>query len=147
MLNKYDFEYFIRDWVRDNFGDSEAEQPSWSIELLAEYLADKLKAKQEYNGWSNYATWRVNLELLDSEAEAIHESGETFKGIAALADHLKDMVQDAIDLSQESNVGDNQVRYDFVAAYASAFVDEVNYYEIAENMAIDNPEFIEKAGK
>ena len=22
-----------------------------------------------YNGWTNYATWRVNLELLDGERE------------------------------------------------------------------------------
>lgn len=33
----------ITDWVRDNFGDSEVEDPSWNIDLLAEYVKEKIK--------------------------------------------------------------------------------------------------------
>jgi hypothetical protein len=32
----------ITKWVADNFGQSEAEDPSWSIEALAEHLATEL---------------------------------------------------------------------------------------------------------
>ena len=33
----------IRDWVIDNFGESEAEDPSWNIDLLARWLDDNRK--------------------------------------------------------------------------------------------------------
>lgn len=32
-------EHIIYDWVRDNFGDSEAQDPSWNIRELAEAVA------------------------------------------------------------------------------------------------------------
>ena len=32
----------IREWVRDSFGDSEAADPSWNIEALAEHIAKNL---------------------------------------------------------------------------------------------------------
>jgi hypothetical protein len=32
-----------------------------------------------------------------------------------------------------------------LTGYIHAFLGQVNYYEIAENMASDNPEFIEEA--
>lgn len=41
---------FIYEWVKKNFGESEADDPSWSIEALAKDLSDefyKLKEKQE----------------------------------------------------------------------------------------------------
>ena len=55
---------------------------------------------EKYNGWTNYATWRVNLESVIDET--------TPDGIA------KD--------------------------YALAFVSDVNYYEIAENLIEANNE-------
>ena len=33
----------IYEWVKTNCGESEADDPSWSIEALAKELADKLK--------------------------------------------------------------------------------------------------------
>lgn len=35
----------ITDWVRDNFGDSEVEDPSWNIDLLAEHIKTKNRRK------------------------------------------------------------------------------------------------------
>jgi len=73
--------------------------------------------KTDYNGWTNYATWRVNLEILgDIEFE------ET-----VTADDLKEIVEDC--------VFNNTVEKDCLAAdYARAFIQQVNFYEIAESI-------------
>jgi hypothetical protein len=36
-------EELIRDWVRENFGDSEADDPSWSLVAMAEFIDDHAK--------------------------------------------------------------------------------------------------------
>jgi len=73
--------------------------------------------KKEYNGWTNYATWRVNLEILgDIEFEDI-----------VSADDLKEIVEDC--------VFNNTVEKDCLAAdYARSFIQQVNFYEIAESI-------------
>ena len=71
----------------------------------------------EYNGWTNYATWRVNLEIL----------GDIQFEDKTSADDLKEIVEDVV-FSQYD--GMNSLMYD----YASAFISEVNFYEIAENI-------------
>ena len=79
---------------------------------------------KEYNGWTNYATWRVNLEILgDIEFEN-----------KMSADDLKEIVEDC--------VCNNTVEKDCLAAdYARAFISQVNFYEIAEHI---NEEFDEQ---
>ena len=66
-----------------------------------------------YNGYSNYATWRVQLEILDGiEWEAPIKAGD-----------LQYIVEGA--------VFNNTVEKDCLAAgYASAFLNDVNYYEL-----------------
>ena len=72
---------------------------------------------KEHNGWTNYATWRVNLEILgDIEFE------ET-----VTADDLKEIVEDVV----FSNVEDGR---SLCTDYARAFISEVNFYEIAESI-------------
>ena len=73
--------------------------------------------KEKYNGWTNYATWRINLEIIDGiEIET--------KTCAAT---IKEIIDDVV-FSQYD--GMNSLMYD----YASAFISEVNFYEIAENI-------------
>ena len=73
--------------------------------------------KKEYNGWTNYATWRVNMEILgDIEFDEI-----------VSADSLKKIVEDVV-FSQYD--GMNSLMYD----YARAFISEVNFYEIAQHV-------------
>ena len=73
--------------------------------------------EKEYNGWANYATWRVNLEILgDIEFE------ET-----VTADGLKEIVEDVV----FSNVEDWR---SLCTDYARSFISNVNYYEIAESI-------------
>ena len=67
-----------------------------------------------YNGWSNYATWRINLEILsDIEFEE-----------PVTADYLKEIVEDVV-IRDTNYIAED---------YARVFLDEVNYNEIAETI-------------
>jgi hypothetical protein len=74
---------------------------------------------KEYNGWTNYATWRVNMEVLgDIEFDEM-----------VSADSLKEIVEDIVFSQYELNNGSH-----LVEDYAIAFVSEVNFYEIAQRI-------------
>ena len=84
-----------------------------------------------YNGWTNYATWRVNLEIFDG-LNPVEYWPELVGGGHAneLSKHLSEYADEVI-----TEYG---CRRDGLAVdYARAFLQDVNWYEIAENM-IDN---------
>jgi hypothetical protein len=80
-----------------------------------------------YNGWTNYATWRVNLEMLD---------GMSLQDFTCLASpdvyHLQSVIQahveDHIEMTTQAGLGRD---------YALAFVSDVNWHEIAKHMIAD----------
>lgn len=78
-----------------------------------------------YNGWTNYATWRVNLEFFDGVAASDHIGTGGRDRLASLMEALRDMVEAHI--SHGSNTG-------IARDYALAFIEEVNWREIAEHM-------------
>jgi hypothetical protein len=67
----------------------------------------------KYNGWTNYATWRINLEIL-SDMEFDEQVS---------ADYLKDLVEELVFIG---------VKDCLAADYARAFISDVNFYEIAK---------------
>ena len=71
---------------------------------------------KNYNGWTNYATWRVNLEILgDIEFEE-----------QVSADYLKDLTEECVfEGGATQRIADD---------YAQAFLSDVNYYEIANHI-------------
>jgi hypothetical protein len=73
--------------------------------------------KEKYNGWTNYATWRVNLEIIDGIEI------DTKQCAASIKEIIDDVVFSQYD-------GMNSLMYD----YARAFVSEVNFYEIAQSI-------------
>ena len=77
-------------------------------------------SNETYNGYTNYATWRINLEILDciEFTEPVHAS------------ELEDIV---------TNVVFNDDQSGLIADYAAAFISEVNFYELA-NMINDGLE-------
>lgn len=80
-----------------------------------------------YNGWTNYATWRVKLEMFDGLSPA-DITGENAPDLDDLRDALKDSAEQIIeDTSKEGLARD----------YALAFLSDVNWYEIAEHMIAD----------
>ena len=73
-----------------------------------------------YNGWTNYQTWRINLEVFDNfDIEGY--SNDVYE----LSNELKTYIEDY--LSETTNEG-------LALDYAMAFISEVNFYEIAENL-------------
>ena len=77
----------------------------------------------KYNGWTNYATWKVNLEIFDGVAwlDEMHDESKT---ISEYANSLKDYAIELIEMESKGLALD----------YALAFLDEVNFYEIAKSM-------------
>ena len=74
------------------------------------------------NGWTNYATWRVNLEVFDSlPLEDFSDADDAY----TLAEALKEHAEYYVECSSEPG---------FARDYALAFLSDVNYHEIAEHM-------------
>lgn len=67
---------------------------------------------QTYNGWTNYATWRVNLEMFDGTDQ--YWSPED----------ARDFVEQIIEESTPEGVARD---------YAMAFLSDVNWREISEH--------------
>ena len=80
-----------------------------------------------YNGWTNYATWRLNVEIFDSLGPEEFDlgRGEELKcvDIYEFADVLKERAEYYI---CEQSTGIAQ-------GYALAFLDDVNFSEIARH--------------
>jgi len=100
---------------------------------LDTYIANFIDKKENYNGWSNYATWRVNLEMIDGSY--YHDSEQTYNSIVDLSDSIKDYCNEQM------------YQYDIdtpclVIDYAIAFLSDVNWYEIAEKISEDYPSIL-----
>ena len=85
-----------------------------------------------YNGWTNYETWRVNLEIFDGW-DANDLDSLTTGDNTNLHDQLKEYVQGLI---YEAGGGDGNIAVD----YALAFLQAVNWHEIAKHMIADYAE-------
>jgi len=89
-----------------------------------------------YNGWSNYATWRVQLEIFDGmDLDLDAYMGEESKFDAYdLKDELQRIAEEII---FEGMGYDERRPSNLVEDYARAFLQDVNYYEIAQHMIAD----------
>lgn len=87
-------------------------------------------SNEKYNGWTNYATWRINLEIFDDT------SLDDFGGVDdkvdpelvcayTLGEALKERAEYYIELSSDKGLARD---------YALAFLSDVNWHEIAEHM-------------
>lgn len=68
----------------------------------------------DYNGWRNYETWRVNLEIA---SDLLDGRGRV------TAEEIKDEIEDLVIEGHENSLA---------ADYALAFLSDVDWYEIAE---------------
>ena len=72
--------------------------------------------KETYNGWTNYATWRVNLEIFD---------GLPYESDGAVTpQECQDYAEEVVSEGAEG----------FALDYALAFLREVNWQEIADHL-------------
>jgi hypothetical protein len=77
-----------------------------------------------HNGWTNYATWRVNLEIFDGIDSGYFRSEVRTSDVYDLSKRLQEFAENIIDDSGEGLAVD----------YARAFLADVNFYEIAQHM-------------
>jgi hypothetical protein len=80
----------------------------------------------KYNGWTNYATWRVNLEMLDGLqlSDLFYDDDSDLNDVYDVSKELKAYVDGAIENDEGSQL---------VKSYAYAFLDDVNWMEIAQH--------------
>ena len=86
-----------------------------------------------HNGWTNYATWRVNLEMFDGLTPS-DVTGRRVNSPLELAEALKEMAESNLDVQGKGLVLD----------YALAFLSDVNWHEIANAMLADNEDEAEE---
>ena len=85
---------------------------------------------KEYNGWTNYATWRVNMEIL----------GDIIFEEKVSVDELKEIVEDCVFINPNTcntprlkvTWASQEARTIYIEDYARAFISQVNFYEIAK---------------
>lgn len=82
-----------------------------------------------YNGWTNYATWRVNLEMFDG-CDLTDYGWQKMDGYD-LTQAIKEYAEEFIEL--ECGRG-------LTRDYALAFLSDVNWREIAQHMINDYAE-------
>ena len=82
-----------------------------------------------YNGWTNYATWRVNLEMFDGiDAE---DMGWNKLDAYDLSNTLKEYAEEMLESEFHGNKYGN---VPLALSYALAFLSEVNWAEIARHI-------------
>lgn len=81
---------------------------------------------ETYNGWTNYATWRVNLENIDGlDPREIFEYETTEELACLLSDYLDEHIS-------ENSSG-------IAKDYARAFLADVDWRQIAAHLVEDYP--------
>lgn len=84
-----------------------------------------------YNGWTNYATWRINLEIFDGKEPG--DLGCFTKGkepeLSDVAEYLSEHVDEILCGYDKGGPCGDSLTLD----YARAFVSQVNWHEIAEH--------------
>lgn len=90
-----------------------------------------------YNGWTNYATWRVNLEMFDglSCEDLGYFTRYEIPKQSDVADYLEHYAEEIIFMGCDSMTN-------LATSYAKAFISEVNWYEIAQHFMDEWQELI-----
>jgi len=83
---------------------------------------------EKCEGWSNYATWRVNLEILSDHdfAQQVLEGGAL-----PIVEDLENIVNETLFGEYRAH---NTLTSTLTEDYARAFIAEVNYNEILEHI-------------
>jgi hypothetical protein len=86
-----------------------------------------------YNGWTNYATWRVNLEMFDGMT-ASYLTGKQVSCASEIKDAAAEYAANIIEeTSQEGLARD----------YARAFLSDVDWWSIANQLIANEEDLIE----
>lgn len=102
-----------------------------------------------HNGWTNYATWRINLEIFkqsdmgieDFEDDVLNFDKDDIADFEAqkddIIDSLTDRLQTYVEELIEMSVTNDGRGTNLALDYALAFLNDVNWNEIATSMYND----------
>ena len=89
-----------------------------------------------YNGWTNYATWRINLEIFDGfDLEEYFQANLSECDLDLIPDNLKDYAEEIIFANHRY---DERAPSSLMEDYARAFLQDVSWYEIAQHLIEDH---------
>ena len=92
-----------------------------------------MMTKETYNGWSNYETWRINLEIFDGVT--LEDMNTVEVDPYNLKDYLQEYAEEIVFL--DSHIG-GKTPSSLMEDYARAFLSDVNWYEIAKHIINDH---------
>ena len=97
---------------------------------------------QKYNGWTNYATWMVNLHFDSLDFSDEVESGQ-FDDMDAddIRCHVASSIQELVKSYLEEVVDTNNC---FVADVINSTINDVDWHDIAEHYVDDIVEHVER---
>jgi len=81
---------------------------------------------EKYNGWTNYWTWRWNLEFIDSYQ--IWDEIDGDMSAYDLSKYLREQAEELVDMSAS----------DWAASWLYAVLGDINWLEIAQSVISDN---------
>lgn len=84
-----------------------------------------MKTEEKYNGWTNYETWRFNLESVDHDSHGEQVRQGVYGAVWQLADELEQYAGDWIDQFCDD---------DFTTTWAGVALSRVDYHEIAQHI-------------
>lgn len=82
----------------------------------------------QYNGWTNYATWRIALEWFGGDTQEWYD--EYGANVSEMREALQEYVEEGLmaDITSDAST---------VCSYSLAFLVDVNWYEIAKHIIDD----------
>jgi hypothetical protein len=92
------------------------------------------KIMADYNGWANWATWRVNLEIFDGIN--FEDMGWTKLDLYDFGQAIKEYANEVIEINAQEGLA---------LDYARAFLADVHWYEIAKYHVVE--EFSDEQGE
>lgn len=81
-----------------------------------------MENNKKYNGWKNYATWRVALEVFDGSGQQWYD--DFGKDVYVMSQGMMEYAESVIELEGDGLALD----------YALAFLGQVDFYEIAQHV-------------
>ena len=94
----------------------------------------------EYNGWTNYQTWRVYQEIIEDREWTEEDLEKIKEDISVLERYIDALVEKVVFGEYKEAVikGTAGGNFGLMKDYAKFFLDNVNYREIAEAIKEDN---------
>ena len=86
-----------------------------------------MQTDKTYNGWTNYATWRVNLEVFDG-LDIREDFDGNIPDLYDLSQWAKDYARDVVFNSPDDTGGG------IAQGWALAFLDDVDWSSIARHL-------------